>query len=96
VLQRPSSLTHDSVVHPTYIRTPLIDKVHKAGNFKSVLLEPVAAVDAIYNHILSGHSGQVFLPGRFGLAAGIRGWPSWLQEMVRNSQKDVLANAEDH
>lgn len=49
-------------------------------------------VDTILGHILSGNSGQIFLPGRYAMAAAVRGWPSWLQESVRNSQRNVLAH----
>ncbi|KAJ5207752.1 hypothetical protein N7449_002131 [Penicillium cf. viridicatum] len=81
-----------SIIHPTYIRTPLIDKVHREGKFKALLLEPEAVVDAILSHVLSGNSGQIMLPGRYAMAAAVRGWPSWLQESVRNSQRNVLAH----
>ena len=81
-----------SVVHPTYIRTALIDKVHGQGKFKPLLLEPEPVVKTIMNHILSGNSGQIFLPGRFAAGASLRGWPSWLQEAVRSTQQNVLAH----
>ncbi|KAH8585598.1 hypothetical protein B0O99DRAFT_530415 [Bisporella sp. PMI_857] len=79
-----------SIIHPTYIRTPLIDKVHREGKFKALLLEPEAVVDIILGHILSGNSGQIILPSRYAIAAAARGWPLWLQESIRNSQKKVL------
>ncbi|KFX93597.1 hypothetical protein O988_06723, partial [Pseudogymnoascus sp. VKM F-3808] len=81
-----------SIVHPTYIRTPLIDKVHGQGKFKPLLLEPEPVVETILNHILSGNSGQIFLPGRYSVGAALRGWPSWLQEAVRSTQQNVLAH----
>ncbi|KAL5348109.1 hypothetical protein ACLOAV_006589 [Pseudogymnoascus australis] len=81
-----------SIVHPTYIRTALIDKVHGQGKFKPLLLEPEPVVDTILNHILSGNSGQIFLPGRYSVGAALRGWPSWLQEAIRGTQQNVLAH----
>ncbi|OBT75446.1 hypothetical protein VF21_05723 [Pseudogymnoascus sp. 05NY08] len=81
-----------SIVHPTYIRTALIDKVHGQGKFKPLLLEPEPVVETIMNHILSGNSGQIFLPGRYSVGAALRGWPAWMQEAVRSTQQNVLAH----
>ncbi|WQF76443.1 Putative short-chain dehydrogenase/reductase SDR, NAD(P)-binding domain superfamily [Colletotrichum destructivum] len=79
-----------SIVHPTYIRTALIEKVHAAGPFKSELLEPEPVVDAIFKQIMSGRSGHVYLPEKQRRIVGARGWPFWAQEALRNTQKDVL------
>ena len=68
----------------------MIDKVHGEGKFKALLLEPEAVVDVILKHILSGNSGQIILPGQYNIAAGARGWPSWMQELLRSSQQNVL------
>ncbi|KAI1083239.1 hypothetical protein F5B20DRAFT_452280 [Whalleya microplaca] len=79
-----------SIIHPTYIRTPLLEELHKDGNFKARLLEPEAVADVILKHILAGNSGQVFIPGRYKPVALLRGLPWWYQNRVRNTQKDVL------
>jgi short-subunit dehydrogenase len=76
-----------TVVHPTWVRTPLIEELTKQDSFKSFLLEPETVRDAVVKQLLSGKGAQIILPERmsfFGLA-GIRGWPSWLQETVRNT-----------
>lgn len=64
--------------------------MHGEGKFKSLLLEPEAVVEAIFKQILSENSGQVILPGQFNMLSGARGWPSWMQEMLRSSQENVL------
>ncbi|KAK1510337.1 uncharacterized protein CCOS01_15168 [Colletotrichum costaricense] len=79
-----------SIIHPTYIRTALIEKVHSSGPFKSKILEPEPVVDAIFKQIVSGRSGHVYLPGEYARATAIRAWPYWLQESLRNAQKETL------
>ncbi|KAK1633548.1 hypothetical protein BDP81DRAFT_326116 [Colletotrichum phormii] len=79
-----------SIIHPTYIRTALIEKVHSSGPFKSKILEPEPVVDAIFKQVVSGRSGHVYLPGDYARAAGLRAWPHWLQESLRDAQKDTL------
>ncbi|KAI3533241.1 hypothetical protein CSPX01_12897 [Colletotrichum filicis] len=79
-----------SIIHPTYIKTALIEKVHSSGPFKSKILEPEPVVDAIFKQIVSGRSGHVYLPGEYARATAIRAWPYWLQESLRNAQKETL------
>ncbi|KAL0932078.1 uncharacterized protein CTRU02_213031 [Colletotrichum truncatum] len=79
-----------SIIYPTYIRTALIEKVHSKGKFKALLLEPELVVDRIFQQIISGRSGHVCIPEEYTWVAGLRAWPHWVQERVRNAQKDVL------
>ena len=60
------------------------------GQFASQLLEADPVVDRIVAHIMSGRSGQIFIPSALANTSGVRGWPSWLQEIARNTQKSVL------
>lgn len=73
-----------------YIKTPMLDDLLKAKSFKALLLEPPQVVDAIFKQILSGQSGQVFLPGFHTIASGMRGWPAWMQAVLRRSQREVF------
>ncbi|KAF5600597.1 short-chain dehydrogenase reductase [Fusarium pseudoanthophilum] len=84
-----------SIVHPTYIRTPMMAKVIQAKAFASTLLEPEAVVDKLFNHIINAKSGQVFIPDRLWTAAGMRGWPAWLQALVRRSQRYNMSITRD-
>lgn len=75
-------------VHPNYVATPLIDPyanaLDKAGQ-GTLTREEVAG--AIVKQILSGRGAQIILPREFTLLAGLRGWPHWFQEVVRDITK---------
>lgn len=62
----------------------------EAGGFKFQILEADPVVDRIVTQILSGNSAQVFLPKHLAMTSGVRGWPSWFQEVLRNTQKSIL------
>lgn len=87
-------LTRRSVVHPAYVRTPMLkenmqsEQWKRQGNF---VIEPETVADAIVKQLHSGMGAQLVLPERYWLATGVRGWPSWMQEAVRNSMKDELS-----
>ena len=55
------------------------------------VIEPETAAEAIVKQLHSGMGAQLVLPQRYWLATGLRGWPSWMQEAVRNSMKDELS-----
>ncbi|KAK5139899.1 hypothetical protein LTR04_003279 [Oleoguttula sp. CCFEE 6159] len=81
-----------SVIHPTWCRTTLIasyeDALAKAGE---VVITPEEVADAIAKQIFSGRSGQIILGGSLGFLSGLRGWPTWVQEFLRNgSNKSVM------
>jgi all-trans-retinol dehydrogenase (NAD+) len=86
-------LTGSSVVHPAYVRTPMLeenmqsDQWRKKGHY---MIEPETVADAIVKQLHSGMGAQLVLPERYWLATGVRGWPSWMQEVMRNSMKDEL------
>ncbi|EWZ28647.1 short chain dehydrogenase/reductase [Fusarium oxysporum Fo47] len=79
-----------SIIHPTFVRTPLLEEHLQKGPFKDQLLDPNIVTDAIVTQILRGKSGQVFLPNSHSFISGIRGFPVWLQELLRSSRADVL------
>jgi hypothetical protein len=54
------------------------------------LLQPATVADAVVKQLLSGWGGQIILPGRMWQLPGARGWPSWLQEALRNMLADEL------
>ena len=78
-----------SIVQPTYVQTKLINSF--AGSLQSsraLVIRPETVSNAIVKQILSGRSGQIVLPGWMGAAGGARGWPSWLQEFLRDTTKN--------
>ncbi|KAH8891513.1 NAD(P)-binding protein [Thozetella sp. PMI_491] len=80
-----------SVVHPAFVRTPIISKVVKTVEKRYNILDPEDVAEMIFRHILSGNSGQLFTEKVHRYVSGIRGFPSWMQESLRDSQfKDVV------
>jgi all-trans-retinol dehydrogenase (NAD+) len=79
-----------SVVHPSWIRTPLIKTLTADPKFKDFVLEPETVAEAVVQQVLSGYGAQLILPGRLNLMSGFRGFPSWLQEGMRNGVNQVL------
>lgn len=51
---------------------------------KTPLLEPGAIADAVAKQLHSGSSGQLIIPSRYNYASGVRGWASWVQQVLRN------------
>jgi all-trans-retinol dehydrogenase (NAD+) len=72
------------------VRTPLTDSLSRKKDFKEYVLEPTTVADAVVSQIFKGESAQLILPGRLGVMSTVRGWPSWLQEGLRNSVANVL------
>jgi short-subunit dehydrogenase len=84
-------LIHENrVVHPTWVRTPLIERLSTKADFKDFVLEPITVAKAIVNQILKAESAQLIIPGRLTLIPLVRGFPSWLQEGMRNSVAGLL------
>ncbi|KAF4959058.1 hypothetical protein FGADI_1936 [Fusarium gaditjirri] len=79
-----------SIIFPYWVRTPLIQNLTKHSSFHDPLQEPNDAAEAIVGHVLKGRRGDLFLPGYAGLLSGIRGFPAWMQEMIRDSKASVL------
>ncbi|TKA64530.1 hypothetical protein B0A49_10084 [Cryomyces minteri] len=81
------------VVHPTWVRTSLIDMLSRKKDFNEFVIEPETVANAVVAQILSRESAQLILTGRYAFATTIRGWPGWLQESARNSVANLLRNA---
>ncbi|KAK5657205.1 hypothetical protein OQA88_3263 [Cercophora sp. LCS_1] len=83
VYKAPNVLT--TVVHPNFVSTPLVkdfeDKLKKAG-VKLMTGDRVA--EEIVQRVLSRRGGQVVIPQRETVISSIRGWPTWLQEALRD------------
>ncbi|KAL2869155.1 SDR family oxidoreductase [Aspergillus lucknowensis] len=80
-----------TVIHPTWIRTPLIDELLRKPGFNDIVLEPETVAETVVKQVLRGESAQIVLPGRLSwLLTTLRGLPSWLQEGVRNAKGQTL------
>lgn len=74
-----------TVVHPTFVRTPLIqqgaDYLEKKG---AILQRPEDVADAITNQVFSRRGAQLIVPGRAWPLSVFRALPGWLQESTRD------------
>jgi len=86
IYKAPEVLT--TVVHPNFVRTPLVagfqGQLESAG-VKLMTSDRIA--DRVVAQIKDRRGGQVIIPDTDGIVSGLRGWPSWLQQLIR----DVLA-----
>ena len=81
-----------SVIHPTWVRTPLIESLIQRKDFHEFVLEPSTVAGAVVDQILKAESAQLILPGRYNLVPGLRVLPGWIQESMRNSVANMLHN----
>ncbi|PSN68364.1 NAD(P)-binding protein [Corynespora cassiicola Philippines] len=73
-------------IHPNWVLTPLIAEFEPALRARSQPLVEVSTVaDAIVNQITNCSSAQVFIPHSITRVSGLRGWPNWMQELLRDS-----------
>ncbi|OAX79598.1 hypothetical protein ACJ72_06079 [Emergomyces africanus] len=73
-----------SIIHPLWVRTPMIQQLTRPGAVFNMPLMTVEVVsNAVVKQILSQRSGQVILPsGRSGISL-LRAFPLWWQERAR-------------
>ncbi|KAI1112117.1 NAD(P)-binding protein [Nemania sp. NC0429] len=80
----PNVLT--TVVHPNFVRTPLIEEytghLEQAG-VRMLTSEQVA--EPIVAQLMSRRGGQLIIPNSMSHISGIRAWPTWLQELLRDA-----------
>jgi NAD(P)-dependent dehydrogenase (short-subunit alcohol dehydrogenase family) len=80
----PGVLT--SVVHPNFAKTALIEdftsRLERAG---VRLLNSDVVSDQVVAQIKSKRGGQLVVPRSATAVTGIRGWPTWLQELLRDT-----------
>ncbi|PWY74995.1 NAD(P)-binding protein, partial [Aspergillus heteromorphus CBS 117.55] len=73
-----------SVIHPLWVRTPMIQQLTDAGDqFKQPILTVERVGHAIVEQVRSGKSGQVILPEKYWPVSLVRAFPTWLQEKAR-------------
>ncbi len=79
-----------SSVHPTWIRTPLIDHLTKGKEWNAFTLEPEEVADAIVNKVLSSDGGTLILPSSASSVSLSRAYPDWLQERQRDHKASLM------
>ena len=81
-----TSNVRTSIIHPTWVRTPMIDVLTRAGNeFKQRVLTPDDVSKAVVHQVVSQTSAQVILPSSHVGLVLLRALPTWLQELVRSA-----------
>ncbi|KAJ9666415.1 hypothetical protein H2201_003337 [Coniosporium apollinis] len=82
-----------TVVHPTWIRTPPVNELLRRKPIDGFMLNADTVADAVVDQVLKGESAQLVLPERYNWVPSIRGFPSWLQQGLRDVQGDLLVGA---
>ncbi|KAL2869430.1 uncharacterized protein BJX67DRAFT_331277 [Aspergillus lucknowensis] len=73
-----------SIVHPIWVRTPMIKVLTDAGSqFKQPVLTPEMVSAAVVKQVLTQSSGQVILPWHYTPLSMLRAFPNWFQEFAR-------------
>lgn len=73
-----------SVVHPMWVRTPMIKMLtDHESHFRQPIMTVEFVAGKIAKQILSQNSGQVILPEYQSAASLVRAMPTWMQEGVR-------------
>ncbi|KAK2807027.1 hypothetical protein FQN50_005601 [Emmonsiellopsis sp. PD_5] len=85
-----------SIVHPLWVRTPMIKQLTDAGSkFKMPVLTVEVVSRAIVGQVMAQRGGQVILPGYYSAARWLRAMPVWLQEVVRGGASFQLKSLRD-
>lgn len=80
-------------VHPNFVQTPLVkDFASKLSEGGISFLTADTVADSIVKQVVSRRGGQIILPKTMTRVTGIRGWPTWLQEGLRDLVNRNAAN----
>ncbi|ROW00436.1 hypothetical protein VPNG_07974 [Cytospora leucostoma] len=71
-----------TIVHPDFVRTPMTQQYAERIGENMLTIGDVSG--PVLAQIFSGRGGQLVLPPSSGIIAGLRGWPNWIQESVRD------------
>ena len=75
-----------TVVHPNFVRTPLVaDFSGRLENAGVRMMTADVVAKAVVKRIKSKRGGQLIIPDSASGVSGIRGWPTWLQEVIRDA-----------
>lgn len=83
IYNAPNVMT--TVIHPNFVSTPLISNIEGGLTKQGVpLLTPEFVATKVTDQIFSKRAGQVIIPQGSTAVSGIRAWPLWLQNTLRN------------
>ncbi|KAJ5287058.1 NAD(P)-binding protein [Penicillium angulare] len=75
---------HTTIVHPAWVRTPMIKKMVASGVFDGQIIEPKDVAEVTVDQLMLDSGAQLFVPSSHWMVSMVRGFPSWLQESIRN------------
>ncbi|KAG6265702.1 hypothetical protein E4U47_006232 [Claviceps purpurea] len=82
-----------SIAHPNFVRTPLVkDFGHQLEKGGIRMLTPEGVAGAITDQIFSRRGAQLLIPEQQAVVSGIRGWPTWMQVVLRDQMGVNAAN----
>ncbi|KAL3444231.1 hypothetical protein BJX65DRAFT_320012 [Aspergillus insuetus] len=82
-----SKKVRTSIIHPLWVQTPMIGGlVENQSRFGQPIMTPDKVSQAVIRQLVKGNGGQVVVPSSLGIAAMVRGLPSWIQERLRDRQ----------
>lgn len=81
---------HTTIVHPTWVRTPMLGP-NAAIIEKSYggLIEAEYVADSVVDQILLCRGAQLVLPSTLKLLSCIRAFPYWMQEILRDEPGQI-------
>ncbi|KAF4630641.1 hypothetical protein G7Y89_g7499 [Cudoniella acicularis] len=79
-----------TIVHPSWIRTPLISELYKSPKWKEAMLEPEDVALEVVKQVLSGRSGTLVIPKEGSWVRGLRAYPDWYQIVGRSGYAMVM------
>lgn len=75
-----------TIVQPSWVRTPMspsnADEIEKA---QGKMLSPREVAKRTLRQIYSGRGGQIVLPEKMWFFSSLKGWPNWMQELLREA-----------
>ncbi|EKG10576.1 Short-chain dehydrogenase/reductase SDR [Macrophomina phaseolina MS6] len=81
---------HTTVVHPNWVKTPLVaDFVDHLERNQGKLLTAEDVGAAVADQVFACRGNQLFLPKPLKTASGIRAFPNWIQERARDGVSRV-------
>ncbi|EWG38640.1 hypothetical protein FVEG_01814 [Fusarium verticillioides 7600] len=86
-------LVRASIIHPTWVKTPLIADLIAKGKMKDTTISAESVADGVVNQLYTGYGAQVIVPNSSAWTSLIRGFPGWIQEGLRDKVSLGLLHA---
>ncbi|KAF9875087.1 hypothetical protein CkaCkLH20_07353 [Colletotrichum karsti] len=83
IYKAPGVIT--TIAHPMFVNTDMIRSKRGTTGKGRNILEPEEVADAITGQVFSCRGAQLFMPANTWWISATRGFPSWLQEAMRDA-----------